>query len=271
MSSQEFLFDARDRDGKSVPPGSGVIPILKELAPGELAVVGTGFFVTRYGLFATARHVLEELARLDRGQLAAGYVLEDASPERLVLRDIVAISFSTTADVALGQASHALPNNRVRLSFVRPAANERLLTYAYPENEVMKFGDAANPPILRANWFTGSFTRQVLPSEHPYIPHPYYETSVEIRSGASGSAIFNSAGDVVAIACRGWDFGGAEHQGDHLSSVVPVTQLLPIVAGCARVPNPSWEHRQIPESRVGAILTLAELVAYGHVDTGAFE
>jgi hypothetical protein len=272
-----FIGQTRRGDGEEIPPGAGVVPVLREIGDRQLKVVGTGFFVTRYGLFASARHVLDELADWDTGSLRRGFILQ-ADGERLYIRQIVGISISRAADVAVGQADNGIgrdverlgpPNLRAPLSLVRPSAGEELGSFAYPENEILDFRDPAVAPRLVGDYVFGRFEAQVPSRERPYIPYPHYETSLRIRSGASGCPIFNSSGRVVGIACRGWDFSGGEHDGDELSSILPVTQLLPIEVGCARIPPDSWEYREIPEARRGAALTFAELVTYGHVDVGA--
>ncbi len=83
--------------------------------------------------------------------------------------------------------------------------------------------------------------------------------------------MFNSLGRIVAIACRGWDFRGAEHEGTELSAVIPVSYLLSMEASCARIPTISWEYAQTPVPRREASLSFGELVAYGHVDFGVFQ
>lgn len=267
---------AQTADGHDVLPGSGVIPILKEIDKQRLLVVGTGFYVTRYGLFATARHVLEDLADAELSNLGVGYVLEHREKGKLAIRRIVCASLCKVADIALGQAyngtedSAGPSNRRGRLALPCPEDGERLITYAYPENEVLDFRAREKPPALKGDYFEGAFERQVLPSEHPFLPYPHYETSIAIRSGASGCPVFNSIGRIVAIACRGWDFRGAEHEGSELSAVIPVSYLLSMDSCSARIPKTSWEYMQIPEPRRGATLSFGELVAYGHVDFGVF-
>ena len=267
----------RTGDGTDVAPGSGVVPVLKEISKGRLSVVGTAFYVTRYGLFATAGHVLQDLADPNHEMLGTGYILEDRDGKELVIRRIVAATLSRVADIALGQAENGdaqtrgPANRRGRLALLSPKVGERLVTYAYPENEVLDFTDPSNVPLLKGNYFDGVFQRQVLPSEHPYIPYPHYETSIDIRSGASGCPITNSSGQIVAIACRGWDFRGAEHEGENLSAVIPVSYFLSMDGGCARVPETSWEYSQVPGTRRGMPLSFGELVAYGHVDFGVFQ
>ena len=147
----------RRGDGKPIPPGSGVVPILKEVGHHQLKVTGTGFFLTRYGLFATAKHVLDDLADYESGTLHPGFVLQDDGPEgKLIIRRIVGASVSTTADVGLGQADNGVggsgalgPSNlRGAISFTRLAIDEALVSYGYAENAILDFRDKV-PPILR--------------------------------------------------------------------------------------------------------------------------
>ena len=270
---------ARRADGQSIPPGSGVVPVLHEICHMQLKVVGTAFYVTRYGLFVTAGHVLQEIADWSVNRLKPAYILEDSGLGQLIIRRIVGISLSNLADLAIGQAENGSdkspattgPGNlRGRISLESPKTDEKLVTYAYPENEVLDFRDAASTPTLRGDYFEGKFQAHVQSGTHPFIPQPHFQTSLEIRSGASGCPVFNSQGQIVAIASRGWDFRGSEHEGQNLSSVLPASLLLPIEVGCARIPPTSWEFSQIPPSRRSSVLTFGELVAYGHVDVGTF-
>lgn len=182
---------------------------------------------------------------------------------------------SRQADVAIAQAENGVggtgpegpANMRVTLAFQRPAVGEALSTFAYPENAILDFTQDDAPPELRGDYFTGTFLAEVESDARPFIRLSHYETSVEIRSGASGSPIFDSSDRVVGIACRGWDFRGGELEGANLSSILPVRHLLPIEVGGARIPRDSWEFRELPESRRDSLLTLGELVAYRHVDT----
>jgi hypothetical protein len=270
---------ARNGDGEIIPPGSGVVPVVQEVGDLQLRVIGTAFYLTRYGLFATARHVLEALVDWDIRELAPrSYILQHSDTGEMIIRPITSVSLSNTADVAIGQvatvdaegrpAGHG--NLRPRLCFESPSIGERLVTFAYPDNKILDFRDAESPAELHCDYFEGEFLEHISSGERPFIPQHHFQTSLEIRSGSSGCPVFNSQGQIVAIASRGWDFRGSEHEGHNLSSVLPVSLLLPIEIECARVPSHSWEFSQIPVSRRSGLLTLAELVAYGHVDVGTF-
>lgn len=76
--------------------------------------------------------------------------------------------------------------------------------------------------------------------------------------------MFDETGRIVGVNCRGWDFRGAEHEGDHLSSVVPIGAMLPIELDLVHVPVHSWEYQQIPQDRIGSPFSALELARLGH-------
>ena len=83
MANEQPKRKARTGDGSEVHPCSGVVPILKEIATKQLAVIGTGFFISRYGLFATAAHVVQAL--VDDNELGISYVLHSPENQENVL------------------------------------------------------------------------------------------------------------------------------------------------------------------------------------------
>ena len=262
----------RDGSGNEIRPTDGCVPILSKRGLGRLAVVGTGFWITRYGLFVTAAHVVNELIS-PSGKLEVGYVLHLTPENKIHLRVVRGVTRLDKVDLAIGQAENyvekfpqdPLTNRRAPLTTTVPAVGSRLVTYAYPENKILQFGDDGNPPIIRGDYFEGSLLRNVTKSEHPFVRYPHFETSIEVRSGASGGPVFDERGRVVGVNCRGWDFRGTEHEGDHLSIAVPLGALMPIDVPILQVPTGSWEERRIPEARRRNPLTVAELATYGHI------
>jgi hypothetical protein len=263
----------RRGDGKALEPGDGVVPTLKELEHGYLKVVGTACWLTRYGLFLTAHHVLADLIDGTGAAIGVSFVLDLGPKGILYLRRILRVSLLRAVDLAIGHADNYLEkfpadpreNVRVTLSTTVPTEGEQLVTYGYAENEVLDFTDPDKRRVIAGEFFGGSFLRQVTTPENPFIPYPHFETTIEVKSGASGGPVFDSRGRVVGVNCRGWDFKGAEHEGDHLSSIVPVDHLWPLEVDPLGLPPQSWEYAQIPPEKRGKSLTVDELVAYGHV------
>jgi trypsin-like peptidase len=258
-------------DGQPIEPGDGIVPIVRELTVGRLKVVGTGFYITRYGVVATAKHVIEDLAA--SADAVSGFVLHLGPVNTIYMRRIRRAHLLKAADVGVLQADNyvdsypndALRNKRGRLSTRMPLPGESLITYAYPENAILEFGTPGNIPVIRGDYFGGRFLRFVSPSEHPFLPFPYFESTIEIRSGASGGPVFNPSGNIVGINCRGWDFRGGEHEGIPLSYIVPIGFLLDLLIDPFMIPANSWEARQIPPALTGQSLSIEDLSRLGHV------
>ena len=260
-------------DGVPLHAGAGIAPILKQIGPRRFAVIGTAFFVTRYGLMVTAKHVVEELVHPGMMELEPASVLESRSATELVHRRVTGASLSTSFDVAVLQVENGVesgkelpgPANLVpRLSLETPRPGDDLVTYAYPENHVLDFADVSQPAVLKADFYAGKFLADVPANARPFIPHPHFETSLHIGSGASGCPVFHR-GAIIGLASRSWSFEG-EYPSEPLSSILPISLLLALEVGCAQIPRKSWEYSRIPEARRAAALTFGELLAYGHVN-----
>lgn len=260
-------------DGQIINPGDAIVPILREVGPKQLKVVGTGFYITRYGLVATAKHVVEDLRAGDSLTLDLSFALHLDGDNAIILRRLRKAHMLNAADVAVVQADNyvesfpttALMNLRPRLSLRLLAEGEPLVTYAYPENRVLDFNVAGHTPEIRGDYFQGGFLRFVQDPEHPYLRFPYFESTVEVRSGASGGPVFDSSGAIIGVNCRGWDFRGGEHEGEQLSYLVPIAHILGLGIDPFMVPPNSWEAAQIPANERGQSLTVAALARYGHI------
>lgn len=265
---------AMNANGDLVDVGSGITPILTRTGEGKkFRVIGTAFFVTRYGLMVTAKHVLEELLDPVTGELTPAFILENRGTTNTVQRFITRASFSKFFDVAVFQVQNGLeagrpagPMNLVpNLSLDVPPVGAQLVSYAFPENRVVDFSAAAIPAVMAADFYQGRFLDYVPANSRGLVRYPHYETTLEIRSGASGCPVFCN-GSIVGIASTGWTFHEEGEAQEPLSAVLPIRLLLHVEVECAQIPTESWEYASIPEPRRGAVLTFGELIAYGHIN-----
>ena len=199
--------------GDQIFPGEGVVPLLKRIADKQYRVVGTAFFVTRYGLLLTAKHVVEDLVPPGHTTIEDAFVLQDSSLG-LLRRRVTGASLSVAFDIGAVQVENGMeetpprpgpPNLIGDLSLDVPVKGAELVTWSYPENAILDFADPTQPPIMRAGYFTGQYLENVGANERPFVPHPHYETSLVVRPGASGSPVFYN-GRIIGIASRSWNF-----------------------------------------------------------------
>lgn len=263
-------------DGRIGDPQSAVTPILVQVEPGLLRVVGTGFYVTRYGLFLTAKHVVEEVIdqdRLGRPTFAWNWT----SDGRLFLRPVVTCAFlqgapRDVADIAVCQAVASarngeirfdVPNERIAIVTDLPEPNTQIGTYAYPGNERVDFRGPNRAARIFADVYEGRLLN-VLGGTERFLRYEHVETSIDIRAGASGGPVFMPLGHAFAVNCRGWNFG-TETGSEPLSSVVPLRLILGMSFAMPHLPRGSAEDDMVPRSRVGTPVTLRDLAGWGHL------
>lgn len=267
---------AQNADGFAIDPRAAIIPIIQQLTPGRLKIIGTGFYLTRYGLFATAGHVFLELAETDRRALGIAVVCHSLSNESVCMRQIRTAFINEDADVGIGYADNfmekfphqPLSSMRGHMSASLPKAGTRLVTYAYPQNEVLDFTLSDNQPRIVSDYYEGEVLATVDAAEAnrrrhvgEYMPLkvPFLETSIHLKGGASGSPVFDR-GRIVGIATKSWDLSADDSP---LSYIAGIEHLLSVEVRLDSIPHISWERSVIPAGRSSA--TVAELGQWGHL------
>jgi Trypsin-like peptidase domain len=260
-------------DGRPADPQVAVTPIAIQLQPGLLQVVGTGFYVSRYGLLLTAAHLVHDIANHDRqrnptltwlwrmdGTLSLR-PLRTCSTFHDAPRDAADIAICQAVVFENGAVLWGDPNERIAITTQVPHPGTRVATYAYPDNREVDFRNAEKTATIFADAFEGEVLAHIGPHER-LLRYPHVETSIQIRAGASGGPVFAPRGHAFAVNCRGWDLAAAE---DHLSSVVPISLALDMPFDFPHLPPNSGEFNSVPPERLGTRVTLRDLAAWGHV------
>lgn len=259
-------------DGLPASPRQVVVPVCQRIEVAKLRVVGTGFFIARYGLLATAGHVIRGLVDPCTGMLDSAFILEERDQNTALFRQVFSATVSDVMDVGVIQLQNSgsvhteLPNARLGLSWLAPPTGSSLVAYAYPENLEIQLAKGEGSQSIKCGYMEGEFVADVLADQRPFIKYPHYETSLDVRAGASGAPVCSGDGRVIGMCCRGWDFRGAEHETAPLSAVIPVAYLQTLRSIHVLVPEGSPEQQEIHGGRRGDKLTFDELIAFKHVD-----
>ena len=259
-------------DGTDISATTGVVPILRELEEGKLQVIGTGFYITRYGLFLSARHVFDDIIEAADPSSQRLRIFHDTG-EEIHIRAVTKITVANQADIALGQADNFLakfPDNplanvRPKLTLEVPKTATKLVAFAYPRNKLLDFTDKSEPVTIFAGRFEGKFVCVEDPPKYDEHQIATYQTTVPVEGGASGGPIFDEAGRVVAVARSSMDFEGSEHEGATTSLVTPLRHCLHLGLSNLPLAELSWEFRQTPNNRRSDALTIRDLARYGHL------
>jgi len=199
MESSRFV----DSNGVTVSNEGAIFPICNVEA-GRLNFIGTGFFITDIGMFATAKHVLEN----EPGPL---FIYEFIENNRYRRRNITRVSLSNRSDFAIGivqQATYTktgeeVKNKMLLLSEHIPSEGEQLSTYAYPET-IMQHKESLTNAHFAPNWYHGKVIDSY-PDGAGFIKSPAIVAEMQSLGGCSGGPVFskNGCGGVVGINSRG--------------------------------------------------------------------
>lgn len=192
-------------------PAHTIFPVLK-CVEARWHLIGTGFFIAGYGIFATARHVLEDACDKDgRANCAIGIL--HFMPERYFFRRIVHVCWNSVSDVAIGivepmkedGAIDMLNNGFLGVTLRVPSTGSQVVTYAYPNHLVTNDSEGAKIELFPA-MYEGTLEEYFPEGRDPkMMPGPCFQTSMHVHGGASGGPVFDEHGRVFGICCTGWE------------------------------------------------------------------
>ena len=246
----DTAFKAQDGNGNPIDPHTCIFPILKEVAPNQTRLVGTGFFITMLGHFVTAKHVIQDIIDPNTGQQTASiHALHFLEDSKVLVRHITKVSVHNTADVAVGKMDYHVLNatgepltNRVpKFTTEIPPIGSPVCTYAYPESD--RAFEKGSVSTFVAKYYSGKMMEHSdQPRDSRLVAWPHFRTSITLKGGASGGPVFDHRGRVFGINC----VGGVENH----SYMARATELLPL-----NVPEFPGDHE----------FTVLELTKAGHI------
>lgn len=205
--ANQSLFIARDNIGKPVNPQEAIFPIFFESSDRRLRMVGTGFFIAPFGLFVTAKHVLQDILDAGYGSIncaTIAHCVDDA----VYWRKFKYYALHPVGDVAVGICEFAriagkdlLTNKIVPINPSPPKIGDPVFTYAYP---FMEIENGENSQNIAANprYYAGKvLTYYPYPPgrDKYFLPGACYQTDITIHGGASGGPVFTGAAGIVGL------------------------------------------------------------------------
>lgn len=208
-STPPNLYGFEDETGTSIVGGAAIIPLLELIEGREYRRIGTGFFITSSGVFATAKHVLVSAHECGRPI----FTWQLIPPNQWHIRPVLQFSYHDTADVAIGvscpsvheETGEPLVDIRVRLTTRRQNAGDLVATYAYP-NTIIQATESGQMLSFNPEFYEGQIV-EYFPDgrDSVMLPGPCYRTDMVIHHGASGGPVAGPSGRVFGINSTGFD------------------------------------------------------------------
>jgi len=221
----------------------------------EIMPLGTCFAISNHGLVLTARHVIDELKKLngkavpEEGDwwIGALYVAEPTAQEQIIKNHLfggllIANKIHSTESTDIAAIHLNLPRNistnefihvpAFRLSPGVPLNNSLCFGVGYHSMEWNKIKKISNGFEISQKY---SGSKGVVQEIHmPYrdktnLTYPCFQTSSRFDGGMSGGPVFNESGGVIGVICSSFD---NPNQGEYISyvSMIAVSLLLNISA-----------------------------------------
>ncbi|RPJ19325.1 MAG: serine protease [Planctomycetaceae bacterium] len=222
-------------NGLEVPITDTIFPIVQADGPGPWYPIGTGFFIGPFGLFATAKHVLFDREGNHLGSLVGAQLVYAES--RIEMREIVKVSAHERADVAVGVLRQAddqagTPNTRLTLTERIPEPDSEVLSIAFPRGEAV-----GEPGKFRITVRTAAIKGR-LSQHYPerrdsvMLPGRCYQTTMDIRGGASGGPVAFGDGSIFGINST-----GMESEDEQIGWVSSIADILDLPLNKVQLPD----------------------------------
>jgi hypothetical protein len=211
-----------------------IFPIVQIKSEIEWMPIGTGFFISNNGMFATAKHVIVDREGAPLRSLFGIQFLHETN--EIVLREIVKMDLHCQADVGIGflfdktfaERGEQTVNKCLGLTVKIPEAGERIVTYSFPQSAVFE-DESGRGLSFESSASKGAF-EQFYPSgrDRVLLPGPCIRTSMPLAPGSSGGPVVFGTGFVFGINSTGFD-------GTDISYLSPVSSLLELAAHNVRL------------------------------------
>lgn len=220
----------RDEEGEKFEGVEVVMPVCKWLDEEmtKYRPIGTSFLISRDGLIITAKHILDELKKVNDNKtnlFCMLFMAEEKKYKKVPLKP--SIHTAQISDIGFAQlfslknvktGEFYISKRYIPLSSKRPQKGEFVSTYSMPrESYSMKDENTIN---LNPHWCFGKIVKYHK-NGFGILKGPCYETDMETKPGSSGGPVFNEKGIAIGVNSSG-------HSNTNISYFTPIQPLLEI-------------------------------------------
>jgi len=242
----------RDGDGNPADGTEAFFGIVHINEDKAWTPLGTGFFISNNGLFATAKHVLLDRNGNRLTSLAGLHLSRQIG--KVVIRKAIKFACHPSADVAVGfladeqyqMHGKQTVNKCFSLTRRHPKVGDKVVSIAYP-NGVVDSNERGFSVKISTTVTEGQL-EEYYPAgrDRVLLPGPCFRTSMPIQFGASGGPVAFGNGSVFAINSTGWD-------GTDIGFLSPIQSLFEL----------SVENVRLFDEPIRESISLEELAALG--------
>jgi len=241
-----------DLDGNDSQGPHAIFPILKQVEGRDFKLIGTGFFISCFGLFLSAKHVLRDCFDDNNSEKYPICICQFFPRNQYRLRNIHWCSSHHRYDVAVALVepdNGSAFNPCMQITTSPPAIGSKVVTYAYPKTEIRN-SDFRQILNFEAAFYDGEIVRR-FPGGRDRVmrPEPCYQTSMVIHNGASGGPVVGKSGKVFGI-------NSTSFEGDTVSFPSRIDEVL-------RLQLP---HFQLPSGQEIEGVNILDLAQSGWID-----
>jgi hypothetical protein len=245
------------RDGNGLPTDGleGFFPIIRMSEIDRWNPLGTGFFISNNGLFATARHVLVDGSTGALIPSLAGVQIVRRE-NRVVIRQVMKVALHPDFDLAVGflldrrfrEEGVQTVNKCFSLTTSIPDIGAKVATFAFPRPVASGDEDTFQMHFTSAG-ITGH-VEEYYPDgrDSAMLPGPCYRTSMATAGGASGAPVAFGRGHIFGLISSGIP----DQPINYVSSINPILELA--------LPN-----LRLPNGEIHDSMTISELASVGLV------
>ncbi len=243
MKLKPYFGDLKgnEKDGDEV-----VFPILRKYEDGKRTIIGTAFFISRTGIFVTAKHVLHDALNKNGALKYSIVAFNFYGNNNYMERPILRWSYNTVSDVAIGvlgdmrnKKNEPFLNKIVKLTTKIPPMNSVITTWAYPKT-TYEIEDNIYTIKLSPEFYSGEVVEH-FPNgrDRSFVNYPCFCGTINVLSGASGGPVFDHEGRVFAINSTGYE-------GVDVSYYARVIELLPLNIHDVSINGRNYESISVP-------------------------